>query len=191
MAAYVLGNGVSRLEVNLDHLKQHGTIYGCNALYRSFTPAVLVATDTPIAKEIQELGYSKINTLYTRRPTKDSGALVVPKPYFGFSSGPIAVALAANDKHDPIYLVGFDMGPTETNKFNNVFAGTPHYKPMGSQPTFTGNWVKQITKVCQDHPNRQFYRVVGSTTARLPELENIPNLAHVSMTDFLAQVNRL
>lgn len=191
MAAYVLGNGVSRLEVDLAHLKQRGNVYGCNALYRSFTPTVLVATDTPIAKEIQDSGYSKTNTFYTRRPVKDSGALVVPKPYFGFSSGPIAVALAAGAKHDPIYLVGFDMGPTEHNKFNNVFAGTEHYKPIGSQPTFTGNWIKQITKVCQDYPNRQFYRVVGSTTARLPDLENIPNLAHVSMADFLAQVNRL
>lgn len=149
MTAFVLGNGLSRLEVDLNALQKQGNIYGCNALYRSFTPTVLVATDTPIAHEIQNSGYSKLNTFYTRRPLKESGALVVPKPYFGFSSGPIAVALSAIDGNDPIYLIGFDMGPNESGKFNNVFAGTEHYKAVGADPTFTGNWVKQLKKSCK------------------------------------------
>lgn len=191
MTAFVLGNGLSRLEVNLDALRKQGKIYGCNALYRTFAPHVLVATDTPIAHEIQNSGYSKQNTFYTRRPLKESGALVVPKPYFGYSSGPIAVALAAIDANDPIYLIGFDMGPNETGRFNNVFAGTEHYKAVGADPTFTGNWVKQLKKVMQDYHGRQFYRVVGKTTARIPDLENVTNLAHMPVADFLAQVNRV
>ena len=57
--AFVLGNGVSRQAVDLNRLKSLGKIYGCNALYRDFTPDILVATDKPIATEIQNSGYAR------------------------------------------------------------------------------------------------------------------------------------
>ncbi len=57
--AFVLGNGRSRQAVDLLTLKQHGPIYACNAIYREFTPDVLVATDMPIATVIQESGYAQ------------------------------------------------------------------------------------------------------------------------------------
>ena len=63
--AFVLGNGVSRQGISLPELQKHGKIYGCNALYREFTPDVLIATDTPIATHIQDLGYAKTNKFYT------------------------------------------------------------------------------------------------------------------------------
>ena len=42
---FLIGNGESRKGFNLDTLKPHGKIYGCNALYREFTPDVLVSVD--------------------------------------------------------------------------------------------------------------------------------------------------
>jgi len=48
-AAFVLGNGVSRLQVDLAVLKTCGKIYGCNAIYREFVPDVLISTDQPIS----------------------------------------------------------------------------------------------------------------------------------------------
>jgi uncharacterized CHY-type Zn-finger protein len=44
-AAFVLGNGVSRQAVDLAALYDCGTVYGCNAIYREFTPHVLISTD--------------------------------------------------------------------------------------------------------------------------------------------------
>ena len=41
--AFVLGNGVSRKEIDLESLRKWGKTYGCNALYRDFAPDVLVA----------------------------------------------------------------------------------------------------------------------------------------------------
>ena len=55
-AAFILGNGQSRLAVNLNKLMEVGTVFGCNGLYRDFTPHCLVATDRPIAEEIQNSG---------------------------------------------------------------------------------------------------------------------------------------
>ena len=37
---FVLGNGTSRKDILLEPLRQHGTIYGCNALYREFKPDI-------------------------------------------------------------------------------------------------------------------------------------------------------
>ena len=187
--AFVLGNGISRQQISLTVLQQHGKIYGCNALYREFTPEVLVATDRPIAAYIQESGYAKINRFYTRRPVAESGAVTVPAKYFGYSSGPIAISIAAQDLHSPVYLLGFDLGPNSENKFNNVYAGTQFYKTQGATPTFTGNWIKQIITVIQDHNRTKFVRLCGPTTARIPELDNIKNLDHLDITTFLDRIN--
>jgi hypothetical protein len=188
-AAFVLGNGVSRLAVDLNQLKQRGRIYGCNALYREFVPDVLISTDRGISQVIQNSGYAQNNMMYTRKPLPGLGARTVPQSYFGFSSGPIAVGLAALDKHLAIYLVGFDMGPNISNKFNNVYADTEFYKKSSSLPTFTGNWVRQIVTVCKDFSNVSFHRVMGDTTASIPELNNIDNLRSMPMTDFLNRIN--
>ena len=187
--AFVLGNGTSRQHVNLAHLKNCGTIYGCNALYRSFTPDVLVATDKPIAEAIQASGYAKQNRFYTRRPLPESGALKLPDKYRGYSSGPNAVGLAAHDQHYCIYLLGFDMGPNENNQINNLYAGTEFYKPVDATPTFTGNWVKQIKEICKDFHQIKFFRVCGATTARINDLENIENLEHLDLAIFLDRIN--
>jgi hypothetical protein len=187
--AFVIGNGISRNGLSLDKLKTHGPIYGCNALYRDFIPDVLVATDKPIAEHIENTGYPLTNKFYTRRPTPDLGALTVPKIYYGFSSGPIATALAAQDQYRKIYLVGFDMGPTKDNKFNNLYADSEFYKTTGSYPTYTGNWVKQIQKICKDFPETKFIRVVGPTTARPTELDGIKNMVHLPLEQFIQQLN--
>jgi hypothetical protein len=189
--AFVFGNGISRRGMPLSDIKQHGTIYGCNAMYRDFTPDVLVATDKPIALQIESSGYQLTNKFYTRRPTAGQGALEIPKPYFGFSSGPVATALAANDNHRRIYMIGFDMGPVDNKKFNNLYAGTEFYKHPDSPPTYTGNWTKQIQQICKEFAGTKFIRVCGPTTARLPELDGIPNMAHLPLDEFIDRLNKL
>ena len=188
-AAFVLGNGVSRLSVDLNQLKPHGRIYGCNALYREFVPDVLISTDKAIAHTIQNSGYAEKHLMYTRKPLPGLGARSVPQSYFGFSSGPIAVGVAAIDRHLAVYLIGFDMGPSTNNRFNNVYADTEFYRKSSSLPTYTGNWVRQIVTICRDFPKISFHRVMGDTTAAIPEFSNVDNLRHMPMADFLDRIN--
>jgi hypothetical protein len=187
--AFVLGNGISRKNISLTALKSAGKIYGCNALYREFTPHVLVSTDRPIATHIQNTGYAKENLFYTRRPIDGTGAKRVPESYFGYSSGPIATAIAAQDGNLCIYLLGFDMGPDQNKQFNNVYADTEFYKSSNSLPTFTGNWTKQLIKVMEDFAHVRFVRICGETTAKILELENIKNLQHQDLGTFLDRIN--
>ena len=189
MTAFVLGNGVSRRDIPVSSLTPRGAVYGCNLLYQEPGVRVIVATDRAIADRIQDTGYARVNRFYTRRPRADSGALPVPREYHGFSSGPIAVSLAAQDHCDPIYLLGFDMGPDLHGQFNNVYAGQEFYKVPGSTPTYVGNWCRQIAEILAHNPDRRFVRVCGATTARLPELDRRPNLEHIDIAQFRLRIN--
>jgi len=182
--AFVLGNGQSRTSIDLVQLRQLGPIYGCNGLYRDWEPDCLVATDRPIAEAIQRSGYSKKNRFYTRKPLPDTGALIVPRKYHGNSSGPIACALAAMDGHDRIYMLGFDMGPSASMRFNNVYAGTEFYKSADAAPTFTGNWIRQLLTIAGDFPNTRFIRICGPTSAELKEFKNIANFDTIDIKLF-------
>ena len=183
--AFVLGNGQSRASIDLVQLQQLGPVYGCNGLYRDWKPDCLVATDRPIAEAIQRSGYSKKHRFYTRKPLPDLGAQVVPRKYHGNSSGPIACALAALDGHDRIYMLGYDMGPSPSMRFNNVYAGTEFYKSADAAPTFTGNWIRQLASIAGDFPNCQFIRVCGPTTAEIKEFKSIKNFEHIDMKNFI------
>lgn len=187
--AFVLGNGISRKIIDLNQLRSFGKIYGCNALYREFTPDVLVATDRPIAEQIQTSGYALTNEFYTRRPLEGTGARPLLPEYQGYSSGPNALGLASRNDHQQIFMLGFDMGPTENNLFNNVYADTEFYKTSAHPPTFAGNWVRQVVQICQDHPKTQFIRVCGATTASIPELNTVKNLGHQDISTFLNRIN--
>lgn len=187
--AFVLGNGRSRQDLDLALISTLGPIYGCNALYRDYIPTTLVATDRPIAEHIQGLGIARQTKFYTRKPQPGTGALRVPQKYFGFSSGPIAVALAAQDGARAIYLLGFDMGADETGHFNNVYASTEFYKKSSAPPTYAGNWIRQLGTVMLDFPDRTFVRVAGILTTPKDEFKTVSNLAAMSMTDFLERIN--
>jgi hypothetical protein len=189
MTAFVLGNGISRRPIDVDKLLTLGPVYGCNALYRTHTPTVLVATDRLISAAIQQSGYAANNRFFTRCPDKTSGAVDIPKPYFGFSSGPVAVALAAMDNNSPVYLLGFDLGPTEQGRFNNVYADSEFYKKGDSTPTFTGNWIKQIITIANNFSTQKFIRVHGSTTADVPEFDPVQNLEKMDFAKFVARIN--
>jgi hypothetical protein len=189
MTAFVLGNGVSRLAVDLDQLANLGPIYGCNALYRTYTPAVLVATDRPISHAIQASGYSRLNRFYTRHPESDTGARTLIDRYRGYSSGPNAVSIAAQDGHPQIYLIGFDMAPSDTGCFNNVYADTEFYKNSTATPTYTGNWTRQLRTVFADFSKTEFVRVVGKNSADIPEFQPVTNVQSLSMQQFLNRIN--
>ena len=57
--AYIIGNGPSRK--GLDSNTLNGVTFGCNALYRDYSPDYLVSGDATIIKEICESGYPENN----------------------------------------------------------------------------------------------------------------------------------
>jgi hypothetical protein len=67
---FCIGNGESRKNFDLQSLRPYGKIYGCNALYRDFTPDVLTAVDHGIMHEIYHSGYCYNNETWLRDWTR-------------------------------------------------------------------------------------------------------------------------
>ena len=81
------------------------------------------------------------------------------------------------------------MGPTRNGHFNNCYADTEFYKKSSANPTFTGNWVRQLKTITKEHLTTRFVRVAGDTTAQIPELLGISNMSHMPIEDFLNRIN--
>jgi len=67
---FVLGNGESRKGLDLDVLRTHGKIYGCNAIYRDYPVDALVCVDGGIMHEVYSSGYALENQCYFRSWTR-------------------------------------------------------------------------------------------------------------------------
>lgn len=184
--AFVLGNGKSRLNANIQILKNFGTVYGCNALYREFEPDFLIAVDVKMINEIIDSGYHKTHEVWTNpnKGIKSKSNINLFSPHKGWSSGPTALDFAARNGHRNIYILGFDFAGIN-GKFNNVYADTYNYKYSNDAPTFHGNWLSQTEKTIRHYKDIGFYRVIEEG-AFLPDQlgHQHHNLKHIFYKEF-------
>ena len=183
--AFVLGNGTSRTLINLNQLKDKGTIYGCNALYREFQPDYLVAVDTKMILEINKSGYQHDNNVWTNRNRAfdKMNNFNFFQSSKGWSSGPTALHFASEHKNDEIYILGFDYIGID-NKLNNIYADTFNYKKSHEKATYHGNWLRQTLITCQKFSQKRYIRVLGDNAFIPKEFSNIDNLSHISIEEF-------
>lgn len=178
--AFVIGNGRSRLGVDLEKLKTYGKIYGCNALYRDFEPDCLIAVDPKMVFEICENRYQLTHEVWTNPNTKYQNFqnLNIFKNPKGWSSGPTALYKSVTDGHKEIFILGFDYYGVN-NFFNNVYADTPNYKKSDDTATYYGNWMRQTEVTIKEFKDNYFYRVINSNTEIIKEWEDINNLKQI------------
>ena len=183
--AFVLGNGTSRQSIDLNQLKNKGTVYGCNALYREFEPDYLVAVDIKMILEINKAGYQHSHEVWTNpnRAYDKMNGFNFFQPSKGWSSGPTALHLASTHNLTDIYILGFDYQGID-NKINNVYADTINYKKSHEKATFHGNWLKQTCITCQKFSKKRYIRVLGENAFIPKEFSNIDNLSHMSIEEF-------
>jgi hypothetical protein len=183
--AFVLGNGVSRKSINANNLKEHGTVYGCNAIYREFDPHYLIAVDTKMVVEIVNAGYHHTKKVWTNhnRAYDRYSNLNYFEPSKGWSSGPTALDMASNHNHRIIYILGFDY-VGNGNLVNNIYAGTANYKSKDQTATYYGNWLRQSQTVIKKNVQIEYIRVVEENGFVPKEFVNLKNLNHISIEDF-------
>ena len=68
--AFCIGNGESRVGFDLERLRPLGTIIGCNAIHRDFTPDIICAVDHGVMHEIYHTGICNKIPGYFRDWTK-------------------------------------------------------------------------------------------------------------------------
>jgi len=199
--AFVLGNGQSRKGIDPNNLKEKGTVFACNAVYRTHQPHWLVAVDPKMMLEIAETDYvvhNKVYSNYNRQYEKHQKLLdhvTWSKPSLGWSSGPTALRLACEQGFKEIYILGFDYQglavDANKNRFhlNNIYGDTRNYKRSNDQATFFGNWMNQTKKCLQDFKDVQFHRVMPAGGYQPKGLEWKDNIDHPSTEEFLEKFN--
>lgn len=154
--AFVIGNGPSRLAVNLESLRPHGTIYACNAIHREFTPDVLVAVDIAMIKEIERTGIQKQIPFYARKPGPNS--IQIPQSIKGIDSGSTAMCLAGMEGYEEVFMLGFDLR-SKNGQINNIYAGTQNYKPRHAKDATYRRIIAAICKTTHQFPDTKYIRV--------------------------------
>ena len=109
-SVFVLGNGPSRK--NIDVSKLNGTVIGCNACYRDFTPDVICATDAGIMSDIIESGYD--GQCYF---THNSWNLLPEEAYDSLANGTEHTTYRRFDSEYFVYISGLAANCIETKSY--------------------------------------------------------------------------
>ena len=194
--AFVLGNGESRRGIEINDLKEKGTVFACNAVYRTHRPDFLIAVDPKMIFEIAETDYpvhnkvwSNFNAQYNKHP-KILNHINWFKPSLGWSSGPTALRMACEHGFKEIYILGFDyQGINQGKRFtlNNIFGDTRNYKKRNDEATFYGNWMNQTKRCLQDFKDVRFHRVIPKGWFKPKDIEWAGNIDHPTTEEFLAK----
>lgn len=135
-----MGNGTSRQDVNLFSLKDKGTIYGCNALYREFAPEYkipdyLIAIDNKIAAEIMESNFPPGRFIHPSweeqyEPAEMYDHKVAPPHTPRSNAGMNAMTEAIRAGHNELIMLGFDfLCVDESQCVSNLYDGSYAYGP--------------------------------------------------------------
>ena len=190
--AYIIGNGPSRKEFNLNLLKNTGQVYGCNALYRDFTPDYLFTVDTKITKAVVDDEVYKKCVCYApslevgRYPEKLN--LIPNNPHW--VSGQAALWTACVHGHKNVYLIGFDFREYGKGKLNNIYQDTPYYGERNNDSIFEG-WLRQFRVCIKQRPYCQFTVVHNDPPEFLRHLQtgtDLKNTQLMTYSDFIKKV---
>ena len=197
--AFVLGNGESRKGIKIEDLKQHGTVFACNGVYRTETPDYLIAVDPKMILEIAESEYpikhqvwSNFNAQYNKNQ-RILDYVKWFKPSLGWSSGPTALRMSLDKGFKEIYMLGFDyQGHVDAKKnnrhaFNNIFKDTRNYKRSTDDSTFYGNWMNQTKRCLKDFKDAKFTRIIPKGWFNPKDLTWNENLSTMTIDDFLSK----
>jgi hypothetical protein len=195
--AVVIGNGDSRSTFDLNFIKNHKgrsplslQSYGCNALYRDFSPTFLVAVGDEMCKELAESSYCDNHIVYANArqiPVHYGRFYLIPQDP-AWNAGSLALYMACFDGHETIYMLGFD-GEAGAGLNNNVYAGTPGYQSLdhGYSEAF---WVKSMIHIMETYSDVDFVRVMPTPNWRIPEgLKGVINLRHITTNQFAIEAD--
>lgn len=162
--AFIIGNGVSRLSIDLNRL--NGITYGCNAIYREFYPDFLVSVDKAMIEEILESDYPKERLIVRSHPGLDIPEIKKLK-WRDSCSGISALRLALEKNYEKIVLIGFDLHGLN-GKVNNVYASTRNYREAGRAEVGYNYWINQLEQYAT---KGKVERILGKESLPLKNLQ--------------------
>jgi hypothetical protein len=127
--AFIIGNGSSRKDFDLEQLRPYGEIYGCNALYRDFEPDWLVSIDEAITKEIQESDFPENKFIHPIYEEQFEHPEFNPFTRLRSNAGMNAMIEALKRGKRELVCLGFDFIINDSISVSNVYDGSNAYGP--------------------------------------------------------------
>jgi len=127
--AFIIGNGKSRDGFDLEQLRSHGKIYGCNALYRDFEPDYLIAIDDEITEEIKASDFPKDKFIHPIMEEQFEHPEFNPFTRLRSNAGMNAMMEALKHGHRELICVGFDFIIQNDLATDNMYEGSDCYGP--------------------------------------------------------------
>ena len=169
--ACVIGNGPSRLGLDLTMVGHKMATYGCNALYRDYIPHYLISMDWHIVEEILENKINYKTNFYTQDSAQFNQMPLDKKKHINWlkpmnkrlDSGNSALEIALENKYETIYMIGFDYNTDD--KLPNVYHGTQNYAKNSLVPaaeSMAREWQNRLRNLIKLYPNTKIVRVNGS-----------------------------
>ena len=174
---FIIANGESRKNYDINLLWPYGKVIGINAIYRE-NPKIdyLVGVDIQMMNEVGNANYRDCEVWTYPRQQIKHGYFQRFERDNGWSSGPTATLLAIQKKFTEIYILGMDFGGIKVDgkeklRINNMYKNTKNYRDEKKEATFHGNWENQMKRNCQSVPNTKFIRVQRKD---VPEFRFVP-----------------
>lgn len=175
--AVIVGNGPSRTKVRLEAVPDTD-IWGCNAIYRDYTPDFLVAVDRNMQIEIFQSGYHENNKCYFRnsRHTHPNITTFPSNKLAPNNSGVAAFYFAMRQKkYRRFIFLGFDFSN------QNVYAGTKNYAKKDKPVPVRMNVQEKLSEwFVLNRGKAQFVRVIDSTCS----IPNLPGFTEEYLTHY-------
>lgn len=189
--AYIIGNGPSRKDFDLNLLNGSGQVYGCNALYRDYTPDFLFSVDAKMTKEIATSGITEKVVCYAPllEVNRNKGFNLIPRnPHY--ISGNAALHTAIIHGHTNVYMLGFDFREYGKGQLNNIYQDTECYGERNNDDIFNA-WLQQFRKMIKQRPYVKFNVVHNNPPEYLHHLitgDHQDNANVMNYDDFIEKV---
>lgn len=179
---FLIGNGASRKDFDLNRLHQYGTIVGCNALYRDFLPDILLAIDAKMLREILKAKIAEEIPIIIppNRSVAIPNAHKWKAPKFNTTGCYAMYMISMLMKPKYCYMFGMDNYP------GNLYDGTENYS-INSLQNFEGVG-KYYLGALQGRGDTKFINVNHKDTWP-KEAEKTGNYMHITYEQFEEIIN--
>lgn len=186
--AFVIGNGVSRKSLDLNHLVDNGTIIGCNALYRDFDKwDVLVAIDDGMIEEVLPLMKSLDDDRIQKVTVPPEDERWEDPEYSPnrrrSNAGMNAMLEGIRSGHDILYCLGFDFILEGEVSVDNIYKNTKNYgEETHAREEDNYYRIKYLEWFCNKYSDTKFVFVIPDHVKTKPiEADNVVGM---TMTTF-------
>jgi hypothetical protein len=186
--AFIIGNGTSRKPIDLYSLVGKGTIYGCNALYRSFNNwDYLVAIDDGMIDELIRINFENGEVIIPPLEERFESAEYSPNRRRS-NAGMNAMLESIRRGAKFLYCLGFDFILDGDISVDNIYKNTANYGPE-THANISDNYyrIKYLEWFIGKYPEVTFIFVVpnGANVKRVDG----KNVIGMSIDSFIKKVN--